>query len=173
MARELLSSRIIYRILKFGMPIAFIGFGVLLGAAVIAKSLGAPVVIEGDSPGIRIMFVVVVPLAAVALTAWLWDLKYVELDGNRLLVSGVRRRIVVPLTDVAAIKQSLLEPGNPIYVELKVPGEFGGTFSFIASPPVDWTRGHQYPLVERLRGLAGIHEGAPSDSFPTHGPPRP
>ena len=160
MARELISSRLSYQLLKFGMPASFLGLGVLVIAVVLAKAFGAPVIIEGDSPGIRILLVVIAPLAAVALAAWAWDLKYVELDGNKLLVSGVRRRIVVPLTDVAVIKQNVLEPGRPIYVGMKTPGVFGETFSFVPSPTYAW---ESPSLVERLRALAGIHDEASSD----------
>ena len=160
MARELISSKLSYQMLKFGMPASFLGFGVLLIALVLANAFGAPVILKDDSPGIRILVVVIAPLATVALIAWAWDLKYVELDGNKLLVSGVRRRIVVPLTEVAAIRQNVMEPGHPIYVALKTPGAFGETFSFVPSPLYSW---ESPSLVERLRALAGIHEEASSD----------
>ena len=155
MTRELLSSRLTYRLLKFGMPTAYLLVGLLVVAVVLAQRFGANVIIEGDSPTIRVLLVVMAPLVTIAILGWVWDLKYVELEGNRLLVSGVRRRIVVPLADVAAIRQNLVEPGRPIYIDLKTPGEFGATFSFVPAPSYAWD---SQPLAERLRDMAGIHK---------------
>jgi hypothetical protein len=104
------------------------------------------------------LLVVIAPLAAIALAAWTWDLKYVELDGDKLLVSGVRHCIVISLSEVAVIRQSVLEPWRSIYVGLKTPGPFGEGFSFVPASVYAWDTPS---VVERLRGLAGLHGEGP------------
>lgn len=153
MSPEPLSSRAVYVSVKYVSPAIYL---VLASLVLVGLLLPGSVIAGGFPPIARVLLVVAAPLAAMAYTAFLWDLKYVELDGDRLVVSGVHRRTTIPLSEIAGVRQDLMEPGRPIYVDLKHPCTFGRSFSFVAMPPFGLTRFDEYPVVGRLRILAGV-----------------
>ena len=161
MRPEPLSSQKAYVTLKYITPMWYALLGLLFVAAAILP--GGTTIVDVLPPFGRVLLVIVAPLATVAYVAYLWDLKYVELAGDQLLVSGLHRKTAIPLTEIADLRQDFIEPGYPIYVDLKHEGVFGKAFSFVALPPPGWGRREEYPVVGRLRALVHAREKDATD----------
>src|SRR5687768_9475420 len=101
------------------------GFGV--GAIAAALGAGGP-----SSPvEMRIVFPVGW-LLGLGLCAWLcFPLKHVSLVSGAVVVEGLRRKIIIPLSDIAAVSGSSGTNPEIITLKLKQPCPFGARIRFV------------------------------------------
>jgi len=131
-------------LLKFGVPVMF-GLSAIV---VLLDWLQHPRSHE-EIPAIALA---AVGLGA-AFLAWVTyrtaTFKRVTLTDDALFVSNFRREIVVPLRDVAHVKQSLVEAGL-VVIDLAHDSYFGRRIHFLARRAPRW-RFSQHPIVDHLR----------------------
>jgi len=95
-----------------------------------------------------------ITIAGAAAFSWFASrLKWVTLHGNVLVVSGLRRKIEVPLRDVETVSGSVLMNPELVWLHLRHPTEFGSSIVFM--PPIRLLRLRplRHPLVSELTSL--------------------
>jgi hypothetical protein len=84
-------------------------------------------------------------------------IKKVEIDQDFLYLSDFRRSFQVPWSAVSAVVENKWLNFRPIWIRFKQPTQFGNEILFI--PYYErLTFGGSHPVVEELRGLAGIEQ---------------
>jgi hypothetical protein len=80
-------------------------------------------------------------------------LKRVKLDGASLVISNYRRDIIVPVSEIADVRQNRLINLKPVTITFRKDTSFGNAITFM--PPVSFELFSEDELVTRLRSLVG------------------
>jgi hypothetical protein len=117
-----------------------VGFPALFSVLALIGTVVGVFNIHGDLS----FFIVFWPIAIAWLLWFASRLKWVSVDDSYLYVSGLRREIQIPLSEVDRVEASFMWRPKQILLRLKVPSEFGKKIVFVPQQrPLDSMRaGH-------------------------------
>jgi hypothetical protein len=115
---------------------------------------------HGELPPEAMKYVfAIVWLAGTSFILWVGiQLKRVRIDGSNLYVSDWFHEMVIPMAEIADVKEHKWIKGHPIIILFKRPTACGKSVMFLPILRLAWWSEH--PIVKKLKELAGNGEGS-------------
>lgn len=136
---------------RIALPVIWIGFGGLVTLVVFSHAA----VVGPDEAIVERPWHLLggVALGSAVVCWYCLRLKTVELRGNTLHISGLRRQITVPLDDVERFSGTVLFAPDVMWSHFRRATELGDKVYFV--PPWRLVVVTPHPLVDELNGLLG------------------
>lgn len=95
-------------------------------------------------------------LLIIAFTFWFSiKMKKVSIDRQNLYISNYIKEISIPISDIYDVTEIVWVNGNPVFIHLKKPTEFGSKILFMPKLRL-FAFFSSHPIVNDLKSMAGI-----------------
>lgn len=132
---------------KIGVPVLYL-------IVVLVVGLMSPIgdAIKSDEIPAFVYIAACLPLLAVAYWVF-FPLKNISIADEGLVVTGIKKKIVVRFVDIERVSRSVLQNPETIFLHLKSDSDFGRRISFM--PEVRFWRFSEHPTYVELQRIVG------------------